>query len=120
MKLTSNGKLADTPMPEGVRLPEMRPWGSNLLVRVLPFRDRTESGLYLPPARSNEDDPDMWWREGQPPYVGVVEKRGDLCDPAILPGDQVAFLPNAGVSFVDGGERYILIEQAQVLARGDA
>jgi len=111
-------ELADTPMPEGIELTDFTPVGLNVLVKVIPFRERTDAGIYLPPRAlaADADAPDLWWEQGQPPYVGEVVKIGADVTPWVYPGDHVAFLPNAGIAFVSGGERYMLIEAPAFIA----
>jgi co-chaperonin GroES (HSP10) len=104
---------ADTPAPEGIVLADIVPTGKQLLIEVLDPAEQTDGGIILP-ASAMEDPTDIW-DQSKPPCVGLVRAGGKEADVHSWAEELVMFLPNAGVSFISQGKRWIIVEYPAIL-----
>ena len=85
--------------------PAIAPLGSRVLIVPMEQEDRTSTGLYLPETAKEK------------PQIGRIVAVGDDEDMKLSVDDKVLFAKYSGTEVSYAGEKYLLMDVSDVLAR---
>jgi len=84
----------------------LMPIGERVVLRPIDGEERTRSGIYLPKSEDKKE--------------GIVEDVGTLKDGSIIPlkkGDKIIYGGYSSEDFEIGGEKFLIVEYKDILAR---
>jgi len=91
----------------------LKPLGDRVVIKPMEKEEVTKSGLVLPDTAKEKP------QEGEVMSVGPgrVDDKGSRITMEVKAGDKVVYSKYAGTEFKDGDEEYLIVREADILAK---
>jgi chaperonin GroES len=93
-------------------VPNIRPLGEKVLIKRLEAEEKTKGGIVLPDAAKEKPQRGTVLAIGD----GKLLKDGKRAKPQVSKGDKVLFTSYGGTEIKIGGDEFLLMDEADILA----
>ena len=91
---------------------KIQPLGNRILIKPEEIQEKTPGGLIVPPSATEERS-----KSGIIIKLGVGKHEGEVVSFDVKVGDKIAFSGFTSKEVEDGGEKYLIIDANDVLAK---